>query len=171
MARTGSAARVRATAPAPRRTATGRSSAPAPRPRLTVVTRPDPRASAVPFTILCTVIIAATLFAVLMLNIAMSDTSFRIDALSKESHALNVQSQALTEENERLSTPQELQRRATELGMVPAGSPAYIDLAKGSVIGQATPAGGVAGAAQQPPVPAAQIYDQQIYWGMGNEGH
>lgn len=163
----------RATAPAaPRRSTEGRSSgsATAPRPRLTVVTRPNPSSSSVPFTLLCTAVIAVTLFAVLMLNISMSDTSFRLAELQKESHRLTVQEQSLAEESERLSTPQELQKRATELGMVPAGTPAYIDLGQGAIIGEPLPAGGLAAPAELAPVPAAQIYDDDTYWGMGNEG-
>lgn len=144
----------------------------APRPRLTVVTRPSPRSSSIPFTVLCSLIIAGTLFAVLMLNISMSDTSYRISALTKQSHQLTVQQQTLAEENERRGTPQELERRATELGMVPAGTPAYIDVATGKVIGDPQPAAGQAASATPPPVPAAQIYDDEnAYWGMGNEGH
>lgn len=141
------------------------------RPRLTVITRPNPRSSSVPFTILCTLIIVGTLFAVLMLNISMSDTSYRIKRLSIQSQQLSVTKQSLSERNQQLGTPQELERRATDLGMVPAADPAYIDLKTGKVIGEPHPAAGVAAPAQQP-VPVARIYDDSdAYWGMGNEGH
>lgn len=170
MAPTASAVATAAPRVRPARTASP-SATPAGRPRLTVITRPDPRSSSVPFTVLCTLIIVGTLAAVLMLNISMSDTSYRIGALQRQSHELTVQRQTLAEENERLGTPQELERRATELGMVPAGTPAYIDLASGTVIGEPQPAGGVAAAAEEPPVPPAGIYDEpDIDHGMGNGG-
>lgn len=160
------------TSRAAREQARPRVAAPSARPRLTVVTRPDPRSSSVPFVVLCTLVIVGALAAVLMLNISMSDTSYRIGALQSESQELTIQKQALAEENERLGTPQELEVRATELGMVPAGTPAYIDLAEGTVIGDPQPAGGAAAAPEQPPVPAAGISDHsEIYHGMGNEGH
>lgn len=160
------------------------------RPRLTVLSRPAPRASSVPFAILCSLIIAGTLLAVLMLNISMSDTSYRITRLQAQSQQLTEQQQGLVEENERLGTPQELERRAVELGMAPAADPAYIDLSTGQIIGgsegsaadaAASPTGAAASqtgadaagtAADAPSVPAAHIYDDaEHYHGMGNEGN
>ncbi|UYG15561.1 hypothetical protein BRM3_07830 [Brachybacterium huguangmaarense] len=170
MARHASAAR----ATVPERVRSGASTdraAVASRPRLTVVTRPSPRASSVPFTILCSLIIAGTLLAVLMLNISMSETSYRITHLRAQSQTLTEQQQSLREENERLGTPQELEKKATELGMVPAADPAYIDLSTGKVIGEPQAATGTA-TAESAPVPVAHIYDEvDTYYGMGNEGN
>ena len=89
-----------------------------------------------PFTILCTLIVTATLAALLYLNIQMSDTSYEITRLQSQSQRLTEEKQALTETDERLGTPQELERQAREIGMVPVTDPAYIDLDTGEIIGE-----------------------------------
>lgn len=165
--------------PAPGRASSpARSSAPArgaasvgQRPRLAVVARPAPQRSVLPFVALCSLIAVAALASVLFLNIRMSDTSYEITRLQTEAQALREQTQTLQEQEDRFSTPQELQRRALELGMVPTGSPVYIDLATGEVIGDGQPV-----APQPAPgasvIPPAQIYGQtEPYYGMGNEGN
>ena len=149
----------------------------APRPGLTVVATPRTAGSSMPFTMLCTLIVVATLAALLYLNIQMSDTSYEITRLEAQSQRLTEESQALAETDERLGTPQELSRQAREIGMVPVSDPAYIDLDTGEIIGETSPAeqtGGTPELAEVPAedaVPPAQIYDEPTeYHGMGNEG-
>lgn len=144
------------------------------RPRLTVLARPEPARSSTPFVLLCSLIVAATLAALLVLNIEMSDTSYRITRLEMQSQRLTEEAQALQETNDRMGTPQELEKAARELGMVPVDTPAYIDLATGTVIGETDPAaqtGEPPSAPEIATVPPARIYDQpDAYRGMGNEG-
>lgn len=147
------------------------------RPGLTIVASPKTAGSSMPFTLLCTLIVAATLAALLYLNIQMSDTSYEITRLQGQSQRLTEEGQALAETNERLGTPQELERQAREIGMVPVTDPAYIDLDTGEIIGETAPAeqtGATPELAQVPAevaVPPAQIYDEpSAYHGMGNEG-
>ena len=149
----------------------------APRPGLTVVATPRTAGSSMPFTMLCTLIVVATLAALLYLNIQMSDTSYEITRLEAQSQRLTEESQALAETDERLGTPQELSRQAREIGMVPVSDPAYIDLDTGEIIGETSPAeqtGTNPELAEVPAdvaVPPAQIYDESTaYHGMGNEG-
>lgn len=154
---------------------TGAPSSPAtaPKPRLTVLASPRTSASSLPFTMLCTMIVAATLAALLYLNIEMSDTSYEITRLEAQSSRLTQEEQALAETNERLGTPQELERQARELGMVPVTDPAYIDLDTGTVLGETVPTEGTAvdADAVTDSVPVAEIYDSPTtYHGMGNEG-
>ena len=135
------------------------------RPRLTVLARPRTASSPLPFTILCTLIVAATLAALLYLNIQMSGTSYEITRLQSQSQRLTQEQQALAE----------LEKQARELGMVPVSEPAYIDLSTGKVLGDTAPTAGSAAVADTPDtsaaVPPAQIYDQpSSYRGMGNEG-
>ena len=145
-----------------------------PTPRLAVLAAPKAAGSAMPFTLLCTAIVVATLAALLFMNIQMSDTSYEINRLQIQSQRLTEEQQSLAATNERLGTPQELERQARELGMVPVSDPAYIDLDTDSVIGGS--AEGAAPASADTPVeeavlPPAQIYDQPTtYHGMGNEG-
>ncbi|WP_193104237.1 hypothetical protein [Brachybacterium sp. FME24] len=147
------------------------------RPRLTVVAAPKTAGSSMPFTILCTLIVATTLAALLFLNIQMSDTSYEITRLQNQSQRLSEEKQALVETNERLGTPQELERQAREIGMVPVTDPAYIDLDTGEVIGETSPAAQtevnpeLAEVPAEVAVPPAEIYDEPTtYHGMGNEG-
>lgn len=153
------------------------SSTPHPKPRLTVLAAPRTSRSSLPFTLLCTLIVTTALAALLYLNIQMSDTSYEITRLQGQAQRLVEEKQALAETSERLGTPQELERRAREIGMVPVTEPAYIDLDTGTVIGQTVPSAQTATDPALPPVPAevavppAQIYDQPTsYRGMGNEG-
>src|SRR5699024_6283782 len=74
----------------------------APRPGLTVVATPKTAGSSMPFTMLCTLIVVATLAALLYLNIQMSDTSYEITRLEAQSQRLTEESQALAETDERL---------------------------------------------------------------------
>lgn len=149
----------------------------APRPKLTVVASPKTAGSTMPFTLLCTLIVTVTLAALLYMNIQMSDTSYEITRLQGQSQLLTEEKQALAETNERLGTPQELERQAREYGMVPVTEPAYLDLDTGEVLGQTAPSEQTAPnpeLAQEPvdgAVPPAQIYDEPTdYHGMGNEG-
>lgn len=167
---------VRSVAVRPLR-APAKKPATAPRPRLTVLAAPKAAGGIMPFTLLCTAIVAATLAALLFLNIQMSDTSYQITRLQAQSQRLTEEEQSLAATNERLGTPQELERQAREIGMVPVSDPAYIDLATGVVMGesvpveQAAPAPQLAEVPAQQAVPPAQIYDQpEAYQGMGNEG-
>ena len=147
------------------------------RPRLTVVAAPKAGGSSMPFTLLCTLIVAATLSALLYLNIQMSDASYEITRLQGQSQRLTEERQALAETNERLGPPQELERQAREIGMVPVSDPAYIDLDTGEIIGETSPTAQTEGNPELAEVPAevavppAQIYDQPpAYHGMGNDG-
>src|SRR5699024_630522 len=142
------------------------------RPRLTVVATPKAAGSSMPFTLLCTLIVTATLAALLFMNIQMSDASYEITRLQGQAQRLTEEGQALAETNERLGTPQEL-----EIGRVPVSDPADIDLDTGEIIGETSPAeqtGTNPELAEVPAdvaVPPAQIYDESTaYHGMGNEG-
>lgn len=159
------------------RPARGPRTAQTARPRLTVVTAPKAGGSSLPFTLLCTLIVAATLSALLYMNIQMTGASYEITRLQGQSQRLTEESQGLAETNEQLGTPQELERQAREIGMVPVSDPAYIDLDTGEIIGETAPAeqtGGTPELADVPAevaVPPAQIYDEPTaYHGMGNEG-
>ncbi|MCS6712396.1 hypothetical protein JSY14_10300 [Brachybacterium sp. EF45031] len=141
------------------------------RPRLTVVSRPRPRLSTVPFAILCTAILLASLLSVLVLNVQMSDTSYRITRLQAQSQRLAEEEQALVEQNRHLDTPQELEKRARALGMVPVGEPAYIDLATGEVVGGEGAAATDPAGVQAPPAPMPAVPGPGTpYRGLGGEG-
>lgn len=140
-------------------------------PTLSLVSRPQTARSSVTTTALLTLVLVAALITMLLLNISMSTTSYEITRLQGQVQSLAEQRQSLEERSELLGTPQELERQARALGMVPAGNVAYIDLARGTIVGEA----GVATAADpadrgQSLAPTGDLGARSPYdYGMGNE--
>ena len=120
------------------------------RPALQVVTPAD-RAGSPWFPVLCVVLMLAGLGAVLGLNTSMAQSSFEGSALEARSASLADTEDSLAQQVNDKAAPQRLALRADELGMVPAGSAAFIDVDKGKVLGVAevakTPEGFNVGAA------------------------
>lgn len=106
---------------------------------LRVVT-PEERAGSAWFPVLCVALLLAGLGAVLGLNTAMAQDSFQVTALEAKSARLADTEDSLTHSINSRSAPQNLAGKAGDLGMVPAGSAAFIDLEKGTVLGVATAA-------------------------------
>mgnify|MGYP007049496597 CR=1 FL=1 len=113
-----------------------RSTEPSRRTSLKVVT-PEERAGSVWFPILCAGLLLAGLAAVLALNTAMAQDSFRVGALEAESARLADTEDSLTHSINNRSAPQRLAGDAKDLGMVPAGGAAFVDLDKSEVLGVA----------------------------------
>ncbi|MGF3055016.1 hypothetical protein [Microbacterium sp. YY-01] len=79
----------------------------------------------------------------IVLSIAITQDSFRVAELTQQNRELTWQAQAASEAIAGSSSPQQLALRAAELGMVVDGSPSYIRLSDGAVIGAGTEAQGV----------------------------
>ena len=103
-----------------------------------VVTRRSSAAKA-PFVAAVVGILAVGLLGLLALNTVLAQDAFRLHALQLEGKTLAVQEQTLQREVERLQSPQSLAARASALGMVPGGPPAFLRLADGKVLGAAVP--------------------------------
>jgi hypothetical protein len=119
--------------------------APRRRPPLALVPprRPAPAPAVLgrnPFVALVVALLAAGLLGLLVLNTALAQDAFRLHTLKQESRALEDREEALLREVEALRAPQELAARATALGMVQAGPPAFLRLSDGAVLGADTPA-------------------------------
>ncbi|MBA2948627.1 septum formation initiator family protein [Streptomyces himalayensis] len=102
------------------------------------------QAARTPFVLLVVVLLAGGLITLLMLNSALNAGSFRLNDLKKETTALTEEEQALQRDVDAYSAPEALQRRARELGMVPGGSPAFLNpdgTVKGMPGAAATPSG------------------------------
>ena len=83
----------------------------------------------------------------LMLSIVLSDGAYQISSLQSEQNQLSRTQQDLAEKLDLLSSPQSLAQRAEALGMVVgSGSPAFLRLADGALIGTPVAATGTAGA-------------------------
>ncbi|GAB3756023.1 hypothetical protein GCM10027591_05200 [Zhihengliuella somnathii] len=94
-----------------------------------------------PFLILCVAFLIAALTSVLLLNIQVSSGQYELVKLRSAQNTLVQENEALTQEVQYLEAPQNVASKAAELGMVPAGNVAAIDLSSGEVSGVATPAG------------------------------
>ncbi len=77
-----------------------------------------------------------------MVNTALARNSFSLSELQRTNVELGERSQALQEDLARASSPAALAQSAKQLGMVPAGSLAYLRLADGTISGRASIARG-----------------------------
>jgi hypothetical protein len=92
------------------------------------------------FAAACMLLLVAGLFGLLMLNTAMAEGSFTLNNLQKTSGELADTEDALTQAIDAQRSPANLAARAAKLGMVPAGSAAFLRLSDGRVLGVAQPA-------------------------------
>ncbi|MGW5457475.1 septum formation initiator family protein [Streptomyces sp. NPDC003996] len=84
------------------------------------------RAARTPFVLLVVLLLGGGLIGLLVLNSALSEGSFKLADLQKQTKNLTDEEQALQRDIDAYSSPDALQRRARELGMVPGGDPAFL---------------------------------------------
>ncbi|MBL1084735.1 septum formation initiator family protein [Streptomyces actinomycinicus] len=84
------------------------------------------RAARTPFVLLVVLLLGGGLIGLLVLNSALSEGSFKLADLQKRTKNLTDEEQALQRDIDGYSSPDALQRRARELGMVPGGDPAFL---------------------------------------------
>jgi cell division protein FtsB len=84
------------------------------------------RAGRTPFVLLVVLLLGGGLIGLLVLNSALSEGSFKLADLQKQTKNLTDEEQALQRDIDAYSSPDALQRRARELGMVPGGDPAFL---------------------------------------------
>ncbi|WP_217228894.1 FtsB family cell division protein [Streptomyces anulatus] len=96
-------------------------------------------AARTPFVLLVVVLLGGGLITLLLLNSALNEGSFRLSELKRDTTELTDEQQALQRDVDSRSQPDALERRARELGMVPGGSPAFLD-PDGTVRGNPTEA-------------------------------
>ncbi len=113
-------------------------------------------AARTPFVLLIVVLLGGGLILLLLLNTSLNQGSFQLSKLRKETTELTEEEQTLQQEVDAYSAPETLERRARELGMVPGGSPAFLE-PDGTVRGTpgAAPAALASQAAASLSVPAA----------------
>ncbi|MCX4739715.1 FtsB/FtsL family cell division protein [Streptomyces antibioticus] len=85
------------------------------------------RAARTPFVLLVVLLLGGGLIGLLVLNSALSEGSFKMDDLQRDTKGLTDEEQALQRDIDSYSAPDALQRRARELGMVPGGDPAFLN--------------------------------------------
>ena len=92
------------------------------------------------FAVVCIVLLAAGLVALLMMNTALASGIYQLKGLQAQSGALTDSQEQLTQAVDDLRSPRNLADKAQALGMVPAKSMAFIRLSDGAIIGVAQPA-------------------------------
>ncbi|WP_020552934.1 hypothetical protein [Embleya scabrispora] len=97
-------------------------------------------ATRTPFVLLVVGLLGGGLLSLLLLNTALNQGSFELGRLQKRQDQLTDDREALQRELDAKAAPGELARRAQELGLVPGGSPVFIDPATGRVLGVPKPA-------------------------------
>ena len=106
------------------------------------VAPPEPVAAPrTPFVLLVLTLVAGGIVGLLVLNTAINADAFKITALKDQQTKLDTQEQQLNQELAELQSPGNLQAAATRLGLVPAGTPAYIHLPDGRILNVPQPAG------------------------------
>ncbi|WP_093773185.1 septum formation initiator family protein [Streptomyces sp. yr375] len=97
------------------------------------------QAARTPFVLLVVLLLGGGLIGLLVMNSALSEGSFKMDDLQRDTKSLTDEEQALQRDIDAYSAPDALQRRARELGMVPGGDPAFLN-PDGTVKGVPSPA-------------------------------
>ncbi|WP_048726522.1 hypothetical protein [Kytococcus sedentarius] len=106
---------------------------------LRIVEGARPRRSVLAVLVLLVIVAMASVVASMVLNTRMAQTSFEIREQQLALNELEAKSWTMRAELDRKASPTELERAAKANGMVPAGSPGFISLDKGTVEG-GTPA-------------------------------
>ncbi len=106
---------------------------------LRIVEGARPHRSVLAILVLLVIVAMASVVASMVLNTRMAQTSFEIREQQLALNELEAKSWTMRAELDRKASPTELERAAKANGMVPAGSPGFISLDKGTVEG-GTPA-------------------------------
>lgn len=137
------------------------------RARLTVVPRRRVRAARVPFVTLVSVLLLGGVVGLLLFNTSMQQASFAATSLEEQAGNLSAREQTLQTELEALRDPQRVAERAQRMGMVPAITPAFLNLADATIEGVPTVATALDGlriAPRPPQLPAAMNPRDEIKW-------
>jgi cell division protein FtsB len=110
------------------------------RARLRVVPRRAPQHTRVPFVALVSLLLLGGVVGLLLFNTSMQQAAFAATALEGQAGTLAARQQTLEMEIDVLRDPQRVAERAQSMGMVPGGTPAYIQLPSGKVLGEPSPA-------------------------------
>ncbi|MFG3408792.1 septum formation initiator [Streptomyces sp. NPDC048142] len=84
-------------------------------------------AARTPFVLLVVLLLGGGLITLLLLNSALNEGSFRLSELKRDTTEHTDEQQALQRDVDSRSQPDALELRARELGMVPGGSPAFLN--------------------------------------------
>lgn len=114
--------------------------------------------------IVCAGLLLSGLLALLLLNMSMAEGSFRVHELQRAAGELSDAEAALEQGITAVSAPSALADQASRMGMVPAASPAFLDLESGEVLGVAAPAevSTTFSVVVKPPKPVRPVVQQPV---------
>ncbi|GAA3747334.1 hypothetical protein GCM10022225_33870 [Plantactinospora mayteni] len=118
------------------------SATPARRSRLRVAPPLPVARPRVSFVALILVLVVGGMLGILVVNSKVNENAFRLERLQQQQSTLDIQQQELEQKIADAEVPGNLAARARQLGLVDSGSPAFIRLPDGRVIGVPQPAGG-----------------------------
>jgi hypothetical protein len=120
-------------------------------PRLRVAPPAPVSVPKAPFVAGVLAVVVAGVVGILVLNTEINQNAFRLDALQQQQSKLDRTEAQLTRDLAEKESPTSLAAAARRLGLVPAGSPAFITLPDGKVLTVPRPAtAGSSAAAGQP---------------------
>lgn len=111
---------------------------PSPRPpRRSLAAAPEPRGRAprARFVVLVLALLGGGLVGLLLLNTALAQGAFTVNDLQRQNVLLTEHQQAVQRTLEQVQQPGNLAARARALGMVPGGTPAFLQVPGGKVLG------------------------------------
>jgi len=112
-----------------------------PRPTLRLLPQlrslPNQKAKPVTFAVILSAMLVVGSLILLMINTLMAQDAFVLHHLQQQVSSLTDQEQAITALSAHESSPDSLAAKATALGMVPGGTPVFLDLSTGKVVGVA----------------------------------
>jgi hypothetical protein len=95
-----------------------------------------------PFVALILAVVVAGVLGILVLNTRINQNAFHLEKLRDQQRELDLRQQQLTEDLALAESPNSLAAAARRLGLVPAGTPAFIQLPDGRKLGVPQPAPG-----------------------------
>jgi len=106
----------------------------------------------------------------LLLSIGLSDGAYEISSLQSQQKELDRSNQVLTEQFDKLSSPQNLAASAESLGMVANSAPVYLRLSDGAVLGSPVAAAGSSVTGGQALVPNSLLAPPTVAAATGAAG-
>ncbi len=94
------------------------------------------RLAGFPFVVVLMAVFGLGMAGLLMLNTTLQNQAFQYRALKREATVLAYEQATLQQQIEQLSTPSELARQASALGMRPNPAPAFLVIPGGKIIGK-----------------------------------
>ena len=99
-----------------------------------VLAKPQ-KAKPVTFAVILSAMLVVGSLILLLINTLMAQDAFILNRLQQQVSTLTDQEQAITELTAHESSPESLASKAIGLGMVPGGTPVFLDLKTGKVVG------------------------------------